>query len=54
MTRDELINELEVWEMVVAAGRGPGMPSNAARDGARKYCRQIEAWFARRCMEDKK
>lgn len=51
MDIDELVGELEVWWNLIDQPKGPGMPNNTARRGAMREVETVEAWLARRRMD---
>lgn len=47
MTSAELLAEMEAWESLIRIPKGPGGPSNAARDAAEQQLALAEAWYHR-------
>jgi hypothetical protein len=48
MTVDELSDEMGIWWHIVTCPKGPGTPSNDAREGALRLYQEAAAWRARR------
>lgn len=48
MTEAELIKECEIWWDIMQMSRGPGSPSNDAREGAYRLYQEASAWLFRR------
>ena len=48
MTGEELLSELRIWQAIAFGPKGPGTPSNGAREAASGFCAVIEAWICRR------
>lgn len=51
MTIEALLAELEAWDLVLQQPKGPGTPSNDARETASHHRAEIEGWIARRNLE---
>lgn len=51
MTIKELEHEVEAWHEVIRQPKGPGTPSNSAREAAENYLKEADAWIARRRIE---
>jgi hypothetical protein len=47
----ELLDERDAWLKVMHAPKGPGFPSNAARDAAERLHDEAAAWYFRRLQE---
>jgi hypothetical protein len=48
MSVAELTREMEIWAAVVDCPKGPGTPSNGAREAAERRMHEAEAWLHRR------
>ena len=46
MTVNELHDERSRWSKVVDAPKGPGTPSNSAREAATRHIDEIDGWLA--------
>lgn len=53
MTLAELSDETLAWWHIISAPKGPGTPSNAAREGAETEWKRATAWEWRRLQEAK-
>lgn len=54
LTMAELLEEMEAWDAVINAPKGPGSPSNAVREAAQRLLDEAEAWYARREIESER
>lgn len=45
MSADELVEEMDAWLGVIRMTKGPGGPSNAARDASEQQLALVEAWY---------
>ncbi len=51
MSIGELEAESNAWDQIILTPKGPGWPSNTAREVARRHCDEIDGWLARRVFE---
>ncbi|GAA6176888.1 hypothetical protein [Sulfitobacter pacificus] len=47
MTKNQLWDEMEAWQRVINAPKGPGSPSNAERQAAENEYNLAGAWVQR-------
>jgi hypothetical protein len=52
MSSDELLAEVDLWWGIATGPKGPGTPSNSARDGAMHLYGVASAWMYRRAREE--
>lgn len=53
MTIIELMTEVETWERILDAPKGPGKPGNGARHAAEAEMYRADAWLQRKRMEQR-